>query len=80
MLLLDRNSLRSLEVHYACAALGAVLVPLNTRLAAREIARISAETEPVLTFASDRFAELVPSSSNAIVWPDDDPPNASNPY
>jgi long-chain acyl-CoA synthetase len=80
LLLLDRNSLRSLEVHYACAALGAVLVPLNTRLAAREIARISAETEPVLTFASDRFAELVPSSSNAIVWPDDDPPNASNPY
>jgi long-chain acyl-CoA synthetase len=80
VLLLDRNSLRSLEVHYACAALGAVLVPLNTRLAAREIARISEETEPVLTLASDRFSDLVPPGAHAIVWPDDDPPGAGNDY
>ena len=58
--LLDRNSLRSLEVHYACAALGAILVPLNTRLAAREIAQIYTETEPVLTLASEGFRALVP--------------------
>jgi acyl-CoA synthetase (AMP-forming)/AMP-acid ligase II len=80
VLLLDRNSLRALEVHYACAALGAILVPLNTRLAAAEIARIAAETEPALTFAGDRFAGLVPAGTDAIVWPDEDAPNASNAY
>jgi long-chain acyl-CoA synthetase len=78
--LLDRNSLRSLEIHYACAALGAILVPLNTRLAAHEIAQIHAQTQPVLTLASERFAALVPASTEAIVWPDDDPPGARNPY
>lgn len=80
VLLLDRNSLRSLEVHYACAALGAVLVPLNTRLAAPEIVRIQAETEPVLTFASDAFAALVPPGAASIVWPDADPLDAPNAY
>jgi acyl-CoA synthetase (AMP-forming)/AMP-acid ligase II len=80
VLLLDRNSLRSLEVHYACAALEAILVPLNTRLAAREIARIHAETEPVLALASDAFAALLPAGIEAIVWPDTDPPGADNPY
>ena len=80
VVLLDRNSLRSLEVHYACAALGAILVPLNTRLAAREIEQIYAETEPVLTLASDRFAALVPAGAEAIVWPDEDSPDAANAY
>jgi acyl-CoA synthetase (AMP-forming)/AMP-acid ligase II len=80
VLLLDRNSLRSLEVHYACAALGAILVPLNTRLAALEIARIHAETEPVLTFAADTFAALVPAGAESIVWPDEDPLDAANAY
>jgi long-chain acyl-CoA synthetase len=80
VLLLDRNSLRSLEVHYACAALGAILVPLNTRLAALEIARIHAETEPVLTFASDTFSALVPAGAEAVVWADDDALGAPNAY
>src|SRR5271170_1760899 len=51
VVLVDRNSLRALEIHFACATLGAILVPLNTRLAAREIAEIAAETEPVLFLA-----------------------------
>jgi long-chain acyl-CoA synthetase len=80
IVLLDRNSLRSLEVHYAAAALGAILVPLNTRLAAREIAQIHAQTEPVLTLASDAFAALVPAGAETIVWPDADPPDADNAY
>jgi long-chain acyl-CoA synthetase len=80
VLLLDRNSVRSLEVHYACAALGAILVPLNTRLAAPEIARIHAETEPVVTFASDAFSALVPPGAASIVWPDADPLDAPNAY
>ncbi len=80
VLLLDRNSVRSLEVHYACAALGAILVPLNTRLAAREIATIYRETEPALVLASDRFAGLIPDGCEAIVWSDEDPLDASNDY
>jgi long-chain acyl-CoA synthetase len=78
--LLDRNSVRSLEVHYACAAIGAVLVPLNTRLAAREIAQIHAETEPVLTLAGGTFASLVPRGSATIAWPDDAPLDGPNDY
>jgi long-chain acyl-CoA synthetase len=80
VLLLDRNSVRALEMHYAVAALGAVLVPLNTRLAAREIAQIHTETQPVLALASDRFAALVPAGADAILWPDEDPLDARNDY
>ena len=78
--LLDRNSLRALEISFACAALGAILVPLNTRLAAREIEAIAAETEPALFLASDALAHLVPANSEAIVWPDADATSAQNPY
>jgi long-chain acyl-CoA synthetase len=78
--LLDRNSLRALEINFACAALGAVLVPLNTRLAAREIAEIAGETEPALFLASDAFAHLLPGGFDAIIWPDADPTSGSNPY
>ena len=78
--LVDRNSLRVLEMNFACAALGAILVPLNTRLAAREIAVIAAETEPVLFLASDAFAHLLPKNIDAIVWPDADAASAQNAY
>jgi long-chain acyl-CoA synthetase len=80
VVLLERNSLRALEIHYACAALGAILVPLNTRLAAPEIAHIVAETAPVLTLAADSFVPLLPSGLPALVWPSGDPPGADNAY
>jgi long-chain acyl-CoA synthetase len=80
VLLLDRNSLHALELNFACAALGAILVPLNTRLAAREIAAIAAETEPVLCLASDAFAELLPANAEAIIWPETDTALAQNRY
>lgn len=64
--LLDRNSVRALEINFACAALGAILVPLNTRLAAREIADIAAETEPTLFLASDAFGHLVPKNVDTV--------------
>jgi long-chain acyl-CoA synthetase len=80
VILLERNSFRALEVHYACAALGAILVPLNTRLAAPEVEHIAAQTEPVLTLAGERFASFIPQAVDAIVWPDADPPGARNAY
>jgi long-chain acyl-CoA synthetase len=66
VVLLDRNSPRALELNFACAALGAILVPVNTRLAAREIAHIVAETEPVLAIAGDAFAHLVPAGVDTV--------------
>ena len=80
VLLLERNSFRALEVHFACAALGAILVPLNTRLAAPEVRHIAEETEPVLVLAGERFSGLLPDDHAAIVWPDGDPPGAPNAY
>jgi long-chain acyl-CoA synthetase len=80
IILLERNSLRALEIHYAAAALGAILVPLNARLAAAEIRQIAGETAPVLTLASDAFEHLVPPGGDAIVWPAADPPEAPNEY
>ncbi len=80
VLLVDRNSARALELNFACAALGAILVPLNTRLAAREIAAIAAKTEPALCMASDAFAQLLPPNVEAIVWPETDTALAQNRY
>lgn len=82
--LLDRNSIRNLETNFACAALGAILVPLNVRLAAPEIDAIFAQTECVALLRSDRFASLADSLRNAprtvITWRDDDPLAARNEY
>ncbi len=42
------NGLEILELTFACAALGLILVPLNTRLAARELSEILRDCEPGL--------------------------------
>jgi long-chain acyl-CoA synthetase len=71
--LLDRNSFRTMELHFACAALGAVLVPLNVRLARPEIQRVLAQTEPVLVFAPASFAVSIDHGSGTVSWNDADP-------
>src|SRR5580693_1376967 len=48
--ILARNSFRYLEVNFACVMAGAVLVPLNVRLANPEIAAILSRTECRLAF------------------------------
>lgn len=78
--LLDRNSFRAIEIHFACAAIGAVLVPLNVRLASAEIANVLRDTEAVLTFHSESLAHSVPSAFAAICWPDEGGLDAPNPY
>ncbi len=72
-----RNSFRYLEVNLACAYAGLVLVPLNIRLAAREIDRILTQTETRLVL------QALPYESPgiaAITWDDDQPPGADNAY
>jgi acyl-CoA synthetase (AMP-forming)/AMP-acid ligase II len=53
--ILARNSFRYLEVNFACVMLGAILAPLNVRLAKPEIAAIVARTDCSLAFCGDPF-------------------------
>jgi long-chain acyl-CoA synthetase len=62
--ILARNSFRYLEVNFACVMVGAILVPLNVRLAKPEIAAIISRTECGLAFCADPFyIENVPNIS-----------------
>ncbi len=67
---LDVNSTAFLEVTFAAAAAGAVLCPLNVRLAARELSEILERARPRLLFANTRFAELVRGCAydGRVVW------------
>lgn len=65
--ILARNSFRYLEVNFACVLVGAILVPLNVRLAKSEIAAIIARIECSLAFCGEPFQiENVPN----IGWDD----------
>jgi acyl-CoA synthetase (AMP-forming)/AMP-acid ligase II len=65
--ILARNSFRYLEVNFACALVGAILVPLNVRLAKPEIAGIVSRIECRIAFCAHPFRiEDVP----LIVWDD----------
>jgi acyl-CoA synthetase (AMP-forming)/AMP-acid ligase II len=65
--LLARNSFRYIEVNFACVLAGAILVPLNFRLAKAEIADIISRTECSLALCAQPFhIENVPS----ITWDD----------
>jgi acyl-CoA synthetase (AMP-forming)/AMP-acid ligase II len=65
--ILARNSFRYLEVNFACVMVGAILVPLNVRLAKSEIAAIIARIDCGLAFCADPFhIESVPN----INWDD----------
>ena len=75
--ILARNSFRYLEVNFACVYAGLVLVPLNVRLAAREITAILAQTEARLLFQALPFDA---GPVEAITWTDDQPPGATNSY
>ena len=57
--ILEVNSHTFLEVYYAVAGLGAILNPLNYRLAAREVAFILKDAGSRWLIASTRFAPVV---------------------
>ena len=75
--ILSRNNFRYLEVNLACAYAGIILIPLNHRLAAREIDGILARTQTRLLFLALPFD---PGGIPVVTWADDDPPGAANPY
>ena len=74
---LARNSFRYLEINFACALAGAILVPLNVRLAKAEIAAIVSRTECRVVFcASPFYVENVP----VITWDDSCKPDETCVY
>jgi len=56
---LDLNTAAYLEAYFACARLGAVLVPLNFRLSAEELAFILADSGATVLLASPELADPV---------------------
>jgi len=65
---LARNGFRYLEINFACALLGAILVPLNIRLSTQEIAHIIANTQCRLAFCGTSFDVSGPTPT--IHWVD----------
>jgi len=65
--ILARNSFRYLEINFACALIGAVLVPLNVRLAKPEIAGIVSRTECRIAFCAHPFHI---ENATLITWED----------
>lgn len=59
--ILDNNTHRYLEAYYACAKAGFVFMPLNTRLAPRELDYILADSDARAILYSEPFAELFSS-------------------
>jgi len=75
--ILSRNNFRYYEANLACALAGIVLIPLNHRLAAREIDGILARTEARLLLQALPYE---PQGVPAVTFGDDDPPGAGNGY
>jgi len=75
--LLCRNGFRCIEIHLACRAFGAILVPINFRLAAPEIAFIVEDTGLRVMFAEARFDS---GTAQVVGWQNGDPPAAANAY
>ncbi|MGD9925267.1 MAG: class I adenylate-forming enzyme family protein, partial [Pseudorhodoplanes sp.] len=75
--IVSRNSSEYLETIWACVSIGAVPVPINFRLADRELQSVLAFADARLFFASSEFAArlrrcLTPDQAGAaplIVWP-----------
>ncbi|SDY01362.1 fatty-acyl-CoA synthase [Modestobacter sp. DSM 44400] len=75
---LSRNDTRVFEVVYACALLGAVVVPLNWRLSANELAAIGGDAEPAVLVSESASAAVAAGVAAAagipstVVWASED--------
>lgn len=81
---LEKNCHRFLELYFAAAQVGTVLVPLNYRLAARELAEILADSEAGAIFVGWNFLPLLESFrgdvsrlKQIVVFADEAPDGAS---
>lgn len=51
------------ELLFACARAGLVLVPVNSRLAGREVGEVLADAEPGIVIVSEELSHLVPADA-----------------
>lgn len=63
VVLLLENGVEVLDLLFACGRLGAILVPLNWRLAAREIGELVRDAEPSLIVAGPEYVDLARSTA-----------------
>jgi fatty-acyl-CoA synthase len=68
-----QNGVPLLDLLFACGRLGAILVPLNWRLSARELDALIADTEPRVLLCDREYAGLTASVARgaAVVVPDE---------
>ena len=55
---LARNSTDMLELLFACKRVGAIMVPMNWRLATPELQHVVNDSEPAIMFAGTEFSEV----------------------
>lgn len=75
--ILARNSFRYMEVNFACAILGAVLVPLNFRLSDAEVLALFERAECRMVFCAKPFLS---NQAGTATWGDEDAPGDACPY
>ena len=64
---ISRNSPTFWEVAFACSKIGAVLVAINWRLSAREVAAIVNDAGPSILLAQDEFRDKLANTSGRIM-------------
>jgi len=77
--ILDKNSDRYLALTYAISKAGAVMVPVNWRLTAPEVARVAADCEPALLVADPDFAGATAGLSGRVLGYDELPQGDADP-
>lgn len=60
--ILARNMAAHFEMMFGCAKLGAIFVPLNWRLASREISRILTDCQPALLLIENDLRSVLPNN------------------
>src|SRR6266566_5111929 len=66
---LGTNGIQGVELIFATAKLGAVLVPLNWRLSRRELAQVMADAVPLVVVCGGRFEALAHDVLNGLETP-----------
>ncbi len=62
------NRAEQVHLFHACGRIGAVLTPLNWRLASAELAGILEDADPVLLLGADRFREAAAGADAGAAW------------
>lgn len=69
VLLLAEGDTRTFEVQFACMRIGAIMVPLNWRLALPELEELAADAEPSIVIHDDVWRESATSIADSVAAP-----------